>query len=139
MSRPIERLDGGSAFEYTAGYCRAVRAERWIGVSGTAASAADGERLADLDSYSQTRRAFEVALGYAERLGADSQSIIRTRMYLAPEAVWQDCARAHSELFGHQRPANTTLYVARLIPDGALIEVELDAWTGEEGADVRHA
>lgn len=139
MSRSIERLDGGSAFEDAAGYCRAVRAEYWIGVSGTAAPAADGERLADLDSYSQTRRAFEAALGYAERLGADRESIIRTRMYLAPQAVWQDCAKAHSELFGRQRPANTTLYVARLIPDGALIEVELDAWTGEEDADVRQA
>lgn len=139
MGRSVQRLSGGSSFEDMAGYCRAVAAGPWISVSGTIAPAADGESLADLDSYSQTRRAFEAALAYAERLGSGRDSVIRTRMFLSPEAAWQDCARAHSDLFGSHRPANTTLYVARLIPDGALIEVELDACADERSADARQA
>jgi enamine deaminase RidA (YjgF/YER057c/UK114 family) len=139
VSRPIERLGSGSAFEDTAGYCRAVRAHRRISVGGTVAPAAANERLADLDSYSQARRALEAALGYAERLGADGNSVIRTRMFLAPGAAWQDCARAHKELFGDRRPANTTLYVARLIPEGALVEVELDVYADGEEASAGHA
>lgn len=133
----MERVGSGGAFEDAAGYCRAVRAEGLICVSGTAAPVADGEQLADLDSYGQARRALEAALDYARRLGGTSSHIVRTRIFLAPDAAWQDCARAHGEIFGAQRPVNTTVYVARLIPEGALIEVELDAWVSDEGADDR--
>jgi enamine deaminase RidA (YjgF/YER057c/UK114 family) len=133
----VERVGSGGGFEDVAGYCRAVRVDGLICVSGTAAPVADGERLADLDSYSQARRALDAALDYAGRLGGTHSRVVRTRMFLAPDAAWQDCARAHGEIFSAQRPANTTLYVARLIPEGALIEVELDAWVGDEDADDR--
>ena len=132
MSSSTKRISGGSILEDRAGYCRAIRVDGWIAVSGSVAPTAAGERLADLDGYRQTRRAFEAALGFAERLGASSDSVIRTRMYLAPHAEWQECARAHGELFGRHRPANTTVYAGRLIPDGALVEVELDACAAEE-------
>jgi enamine deaminase RidA (YjgF/YER057c/UK114 family) len=132
VSSSTRRISGGSIFEDTAGYCRAIRLDGWIAVSGSVAPTAAGERLADLDGYTQTRRAFEAALGFAGRLGASADSVLRTRMFLAPDAEWQECARAHGELFGGHRPANTTVYAGRLIPDGALVEVELDARVAQE-------
>ena len=48
-------------------------------------------------------------------------------MYLTPDAVWQECARAHLELLDDAMPANTVLFVHALIGDGLLVEVELDA------------
>jgi hypothetical protein len=41
--------------------------------------------------------------------------------------------RAHHELFDGIDPANTTLFVAGLIPEGTVVEVEVDAWL-DEGA-----
>ena len=52
---------------------------------------------------------------------------MRTRLYLAPEADWRGAVRAHAEAFAGIDPANTTLFVAGFIPEGVLVEVELDA------------
>ena len=48
-------------------------------------------------------------------------------MYLVPGADWHEAVEAHRELFADVTPVNTTLYVAELIPEGALVEIELDA------------
>ena len=44
-----------------------------------------------------------------------------------PSVTGRRAARAHAELFAGVEPANTTYYVGSLIPEGALVEVELDA------------
>jgi enamine deaminase RidA (YjgF/YER057c/UK114 family) len=79
------------------------------------------------DSYLQTRAAIERALQAAAELGAESADVVRTRLLLAPACDWREAARAHAEVFAGVEPANTTYYVGRLIPEGALVEVELDA------------
>ena len=124
----IERYHGGGAFERVASYCRAVRSGNLVAVSGTAATGADGAALHPGDSYAQTRIAFERALEAADRLGAPLANIVRTRIFLTPGADWRESVRAHHDLFEGVDPANTTLFVAGFIPEGALVEVELDAW-----------
>jgi hypothetical protein len=52
---------------------------------------------------------------------------VRTRLLLAPDCDWKEAARAHAQAFTGIDPANTTYYVGGLIPEGALVEVELDA------------
>lgn len=52
---------------------------------------------------------------------------MRTRLFLAPGCDWERAVRAHRDAFEGVDPANTTLFVAGLIPPGALVEVELDA------------
>ncbi|GAA4377021.1 Rid family hydrolase [Paeniglutamicibacter cryotolerans] len=122
----LDRYNTNSYFENFAGYCRAVRIGDRVVVSGTAPVATDGQELADLDTYTQTRHALEAALASAEKLGGSKDLAIFTRLYLAPEASWEDASRAHSEVFDKARPANTTLYIHRLIPPGALVEVEVE-------------
>lgn len=114
-------------FEEIGGYARAVRIGRLIAVSGTAATGENGAALHPGDAYAQTRDAFERALSALGELGGRPDDVIRTRIYLAPEADWRRSVDAHRELFGETPPANTTLFVAGLIPEGALVEVELDA------------
>jgi enamine deaminase RidA (YjgF/YER057c/UK114 family) len=97
-------------------------------VSGTAAIGADGKILHRDDAYGQVRVALERALAAAEELGALREDVIQTRLFFTPEADWRDGVRAHGEVFGGVEPANTTLLVAGLPPDGALVEVELQAW-----------
>jgi enamine deaminase RidA (YjgF/YER057c/UK114 family) len=127
----IERHRDGSAIEATAAYCRAVRSGPAVAVSGTAATAPDGSALHPGDTYGQPREAFERAVAAARALGADVRDTVRTRVYLAPESDWRGAVKAHRELFEGVDPANTTLFVAGFIPEGVLVEVELDAWVAE--------
>ena len=75
----------------------------------------------------QARRAIEAALKSIEALGGAADDVLRTRIYLSPEADWEGAARAHAELMGRVAPANTMVFVAGLIGNGFLVEVEMDA------------
>jgi len=118
-------------FETVGGYARAVRVGSVVAVSGTAATAAGGEVLHPGDAYSQTRAAFEQALAALSELGGELRDVVRTRIFLVPGADWRRAVDAHRELFVEVAPANTTLFVAALIPDGALVEIEVDAVVGQ--------
>jgi enamine deaminase RidA (YjgF/YER057c/UK114 family) len=120
------KVRDGGGFGEVAAYSRAIRFDSHILVSGTA-PLADGAVLHPGDSYEQTRAAIERALHAAAELGAERKDVVRTRLLLAPECDWKEAARAHAEFFAGIEPANTTYYVGGLIPDGALVEVELDA------------
>jgi enamine deaminase RidA (YjgF/YER057c/UK114 family) len=124
----IERHHGGGAFESVAAYCRAVRSGPLVAVSGTAATAADGSALHPGDVFEQTRVSFARALDAVAAFGGAPADVVRTRVFLTPEADWREAVRAHRAVFEGIDPANTTLFVSGLIPAGALVEVEVDAW-----------
>ena len=119
----------GSGFEELAGYSRAVRVGTHVAVSGTAALEA-GVVLHPGDAYGQTREALARALAAAEQVGASVGDVIRTRLLLAAGCDWHAAVRAHGEVFAAIAPANTTYFVAGFIPEGVLVEVELDAVVG---------
>jgi len=121
------RYRDGSRFEQVAAYSRAARAGRRIVVSGTAALDEDGHALHPGDLEAQTRAALAIAIAAVEALGGSKTDVILTRMYLAPGVDWRGCVAAHQEVFAGIDPANTTVYAGGLIPQGALIEVELEA------------
>lgn len=121
----------GSPFESVAGYSRAVRAGTLIAVSGTAATAADGSALAPGDVHAQATVAIERALAAVAALGGTPADVVRTRLLLAPGADWRGATRAHAEAFAGIDPANTTWYVGGFIPEGVLVEIELDAVVDE--------
>ena len=111
--------DGGG-FEEAAAYSRAVRIGQHVAVSGTAAR--DGG-----DTYTQTAEALGRALAAAAELGAAVGDVLRTRLLLVHGCDWEGAVRAHREAFEGVNPANTTYFVAGFIPEGVLVEVELDA------------
>ncbi len=53
--------------------------------------------------------------------------MLRTRLLLAPGCDWEGAVRAHAEAFAGIDPANTTYFVSGFIPEGVLVEFELDA------------
>ena len=110
----------GGGFEEAAAYSRAVRIGPHVAVSGTAARGGG-------DTYTQTQEALQRALAAASELGAGVGDVLRTRLLLVPGCDWEGAVRAHREAFEGVNPANTTYYVAGFIPDGVLVEVELDA------------
>jgi len=122
-----DRYRDGSRFEEVAAYSRAARAGSRIVVSGTAALDEDGRALHPGDLDGQTRAALAIAIAAVEALGGSKSDVVLTRMYLAPGVDWRGCVDAHRDVFAGLDPANTTLYAGGLIPQGALIEVELEA------------
>ena len=114
-----ERFREGGGFEEAAAYSRAVRIGEHVAVSGTAAREGGV-------AYEQAREAIGRALAAAERLGARREDVLRTRLLLAPDCDWVGAVRAHREAFEGVEPANTTYFVSGFIPEGVLVEVELD-------------
>jgi enamine deaminase RidA (YjgF/YER057c/UK114 family) len=109
----------GGGFEEAAAYSRAVRIGPHVAVSGTAARGGG-------DTYAQTEEALRRALAAAAELGAGRADVLRTRLLLVQGCEWEGAVRAHREAFEDVDPANTTYFVAGFIPDGVLVEVELD-------------
>jgi enamine deaminase RidA (YjgF/YER057c/UK114 family) len=110
----------GGGFEDAAAYSRAVRIGRHVAVSGTAARNGG-------DAYVQAAEALGRALAAARELGARPEDVLRTRLLLADGCDWEAAVRAHREAFAGIEPANTTYFVSGFIPEGVLVEVELDA------------
>jgi enamine deaminase RidA (YjgF/YER057c/UK114 family) len=121
------RYRDGAGWEQEAGYSRAVRRGDMIVVSGTTAHGPDGAALHPGDTGAQARlilRRIEAAL---TALGGSLADVVRTGVYLAPGASWDQAARVHREVFDAIAPACTMLYVAGLIGDGFLVEIEAQA------------
>ena len=122
-----QRFRDDTAWQDLAGYVRAIRSGSRVEVSGTTSSAPDGTPQFAGDVYGQTRDALDRSVAAVVALGGTVADVVRTRVLLVAGTDWQAAARAHREVFGEHPPANTTLYVAGLVGDGLLVEVEVSA------------
>jgi len=118
--------DGGG-WQDQAGYSRAVRRGNVIMVSGTTAAGLDGAAMHRGDTGAQAQECLSRIEAAVGALGGSLDDIVQTVVYLAPGASWEDAAAAHRRVLGAVRPANTMLYVERLIGDGFLVEIQAQA------------
>ena len=98
------RITSGSPYEPVVGFSRAIVVGPHIFVAGTAPVMPEG----------QTRRVLEIILGALAEAGAGPEHVVRTRLFLTPEADFDEAARAHGEVFSDIRPASTMLFVSAL-------------------------
>jgi enamine deaminase RidA (YjgF/YER057c/UK114 family) len=111
-----------SPFAALVGYSRAVRDGRHVYVGGTAPIGTDST-----DPYEQAKRCLEIIAGALAEVGAGTQHVVRTRVYLVDPADWEGVGRAHGEVFGDVLPASAMLVIAALLDPAWKVEIEADA------------
>jgi enamine deaminase RidA (YjgF/YER057c/UK114 family) len=121
-----QTISGHSPFEPVFGHSRAVRVGKHVYVSGTA-PIPEGGADPPPDVYGQVKLCLEIIVGALERAGARVEDVVRTRVYMTPQAEFDEVARAHGEVFGEIRPASTGVIVAALIDPRWFVEIEADA------------
>ena len=124
----IRRAFTGTEWEGKVGYCRALRIDRQIWVTGTVAVGEDGKPYAPGDGYAQARRCFAIIEKALRELDADLRHVVRTRMFVTDISRWKDYGRAHGEVFAKHPPTTSMIEIKGLIAPEYLIEVEADAY-----------
>jgi len=122
-----ERYVDSTPWQSIAGYSRASRMGQYIAVSGTTADLDSLPPEAVDSTYAQTRNCISRGITAVIELGGSVEGILRTRLFLMPDADLVGALLAHEELLGEVAPANTTLHIHALIGSGLLVEVEIEA------------
>lgn len=121
------KISSGAKWEDIVGYSRAVRVENRIYMTGTTAINQSGEIVGEDDGYAQTVQVIRNVRSALQKLGADLEHVVRTRMFVTDITRWQEYGRAHGEFFGEVRPCATMVEVRGLIDPRMLIEMEVEA------------
>ncbi|MBA3400640.1 MAG: RidA family protein [Actinobacteria bacterium] len=118
-------ISGHSPYEPIVGFSRAVVVGKHVYVAGTAPILADGSAPPE-DAYEQARLCLEIIGRALESAGASFENVVRSRVYVTDAAHFDGVGRAHGEVFGDIRPANTTVVTA-LIDPAWKVEIDVDA------------
>ena len=122
-----QKISSGAKWEDVVGYSRAVRVDNRIYMTGTTATNDSGNIVGENDGYAQTVQVIRNVRSALQKLGADLEHVVRTRMFVTDISRWQEYGRAHQEFFGAIRPCATMVEIRRLIDPRMLIEVEIEA------------
>ncbi len=122
-----QNVSSGTTWETIAGYSRAVRIGNLVSVAGTTAADEQTRPVAVGDPYGQTLYILQKIERALVEAGASLEDVIRTRIFITEHDHWEAVARAHGEIFGTIRPANTLVVVKALIGPEYLVEIEADA------------
>lgn len=119
-----KRISSGTQWESKVGYSRAVQAGSEVHISGTTATADDGEIAGKGDAYKQTKQALQNIEKALRGTDASIEDVVRTRMFVTDIDDWEAVGEAHSEVFDDVRPATSMVEVDRLIDSELLVEIE---------------
>lgn len=126
-----ENISSGASWEDIAGYSRAVKKGNMIFVSGTTSVDENSRIIAPGDAYGQTRFIFSKIEKALKQAGSSMSDVVRTRMFVTDISFSDEILKAHHEFFAEIKPAATLVEVKGLIDDNLLVEIEIDAITGE--------
>jgi enamine deaminase RidA (YjgF/YER057c/UK114 family) len=120
-----QRVSSGSPYEAKIGFSRAVRVDRQVFVSATAAIWPDGH--VDPDAGDQARRSLAIIEASLREAGASLEDVVRTRIFLVDAADGEAVGAVHGEFFGDVRPASGFIVVSGFLDPRWRVEIEADA------------
>ncbi len=123
------RAHSASPYEAQFGFCRALRVDDRILVSGTGPIEPDGSTTPG-DAGAQATRCFAIAVAAIEDLGGTAADVVRTRMYVTDLADQDLVGAAHARAFGDHPPAATMVGTPALVRDDWKVEIEVEAVIG---------
>ena len=132
MGAKIERWGSGGPWEGVVGYSRVVRSGDYVHVAGTTATV-DGNVVGVGDAGQQTRVILRIIGEALAKAGATFDQVVRSRIFIVDINNWEAVGKAHGEVFADIRPVSTMVEVSRLIDPDHLVEIEVDAYSPQEG------
>lgn len=124
-SESREQIFSGTEWESFAGYCRAVKEDNRIHISGTTATHGS-RKIGGADAAAQAHFVIDKIEAVLQTFETTLESVVRTRIFVHNIDDWEPVARAHGERFKGINPANT-LVEAKLVGEGYLVEIEAEA------------
>lgn len=106
-------------------YSQAVLAGNLLFTSGQIPLTPEGELITD-DIQAQTRQVFQNLEAVLGEAGCTFQDVVKATVFIANMDDFAKINEIYSEYFGENRPARSTVQVARL-PRDAGVEIELIA------------
>ena len=124
----VQRVSTGSPFEATFGYCRAVRHEDTVYVSGTTGYDYATMTMPE-DVGAQASNALATIARALGELGSDISDVVRVTYYVGDRSNVSAVVAAVGPVFKDIRPA-ATMVIAQMIEEEMKIEIEVTARIG---------
>ncbi len=107
-------------------YSQAIKIGNFIYTSGQVGVDPQTSELVSWRLSDQTEQVFKNLKAVLAAAGASLQNVVKTTVFLAHMSDFAEMNGIYAEYFGDNRPARSTIEVARL-PKDALIEIEVIA------------